>query len=169
MELYVDADFSGNWDANETWDRDTARSRHGYIIKYEGCAIMWKSQMQTEIALSSTESEYTGLSYGLRDVIPIMRLLKEMKELKYPIHTVEAKVHCRVFEDNSGALQIAKTHKFRPRTKHLNVKLHHFRDYVTRGEISIHPIDTTMQQADYLTKPVNFDILTRLRPMVMGW
>ncbi len=169
LELYVDADFSGNWDANETWDRDTARSRHGYIIKYEGCAIMWKSQMQTEIALSSTESEYTGLSYGLRDVIPIMRLLKEMKELKYPIHTVEEKVHCRVFEDNSGALEIAKTHKFRPRTKHLNVKLHHFRDYVTRGEISIHPIDTTMQQADYLTKPVNFDILSRLRSMVMRW
>jgi hypothetical protein len=94
LELYVNADFSGNWDANETWDRDTARSRHGYIIKYEGCAIMWKSQMQTEIALSSTESEYTGLPYGLRDVvIPIMRLLKEMKALKYPIHTVEAKVH----------------------------------------------------------------------------
>ena len=123
---------------------------------------MWKSQMQTEIALSLTKSEYTGLSYGLQDVIPIMRLLREMKALKYPIHTVEAKVHCRVFKDNSGALEIAKTHKFCPRTKHFNVKLDHFRDYVTRGEISIHPIDTTMQQADYLTKPVNFDILTRL-------
>jgi hypothetical protein len=34
--------------------------------------------MQTEIALSSTESEYAGLSYALRDVIPIMELLKEL-------------------------------------------------------------------------------------------
>jgi hypothetical protein len=123
---------------------------------------MWKSQMQTEIALSLTKSEYTGLSYGLRAVIPIMQLLKEMKHLKYPINTIIAKVHCWVFEDNSGALEIAKTHKFRPRTKHLNVKLH-FRNYVTRGEISIHPIDTTMQQADYHTKPVNYDILSRLK------
>jgi hypothetical protein len=65
LELFVEANFSGNWDVNETWDHNTARLRHGYIIKYKGCPIMWKLQMQTEIALLSTKSEYTGLSYGL--------------------------------------------------------------------------------------------------------
>ena len=30
-------------------------------------------------------------------------------------------------------------------TKHLNVKLHHFRDYVTKGEIQIVPICTDSQ------------------------
>jgi hypothetical protein len=80
--------------------------------------------MQTEIALSSTESEYVGLSYVLRDVIPIMELLKELKKFKFPIRTLKAKVDCKVFEDNSGALEIAMTHKFRPRTKHINVKYH---------------------------------------------
>ncbi len=29
MEVYVDADFSGNWDPKESWNRNTARSRHG--------------------------------------------------------------------------------------------------------------------------------------------
>jgi hypothetical protein len=169
MEVYVDADFSGNWDPKETWDVDTARSRHGYIIMYAGCPILWKSQMQTEIALSSTESEYCGLSYALRDAIPIMELLKELKAFKFPIRSAQAQVHCKVFEDNSGALEIATTHKFRPRTKHINVKYHFFRSYINRKEITIHPIDTTLQKADYLTKPVSFDILQRLRPMVMGW
>jgi hypothetical protein len=169
MEVYVDADFSGNWDQKESQDRDTARSRHGYIIMYAGCAVLWKSQMQTEIALSSTESEYTGLSYALRDAIPIMELLKEMKRKKFPIRSTIPNVHCKVFEDNSGALEMANVHKTRPRTKHLNVKLHHFRDYVTRKEISINPIDTSMQLADYLTKAVNWVTLTRLRPLVMGW
>jgi hypothetical protein len=28
MEIYVDTNFAGNWDAAETWDRDTARSCH---------------------------------------------------------------------------------------------------------------------------------------------
>jgi hypothetical protein len=28
----VDADFAGKWDPEETEDRDTARSRHGYLI-----------------------------------------------------------------------------------------------------------------------------------------
>ena len=119
--------------------------------------------------MSSTESEYCGLSYALRDAIPIIELLKEMKQLKFPIKTTSAKVHCKVFEDNSGALEIATVHKFRPRTKHINVKYHFFRDYVNRKEISVCPIDTTMQRADYLTKPVSYDILARLRPMVMGW
>jgi hypothetical protein len=34
LEVYIDADFCGNWDPKEMWDVDTARSRHGYIISY---------------------------------------------------------------------------------------------------------------------------------------
>jgi len=169
LEVFVDADFAGNWDSKETQDRDTARSRHGYIIMYAGCPILWKSQLQNEIALSSTESEYTGMSYALREAIPIMELLKEMKQNNFPIHSVKPRIHCEVFEDNSGALEIATNHKFRPRTKHLNVKLHHFRDYVSRGEISIHPIDTSVQPADFLTKALNEETLQRHRRTVMGW
>ena len=169
LEVYVDADFAGNFDREDTQDRDTARSRHGYILMLHGCPLTWKSQLQTEITLSSTESEYTGLSYALREAIPIMQTLTEMKKKGFPVGNKTPIVKCEVFEDNSGALEIATNHKFRPRTKHLNVKLHHFRDYVTRGEIQIAKIDTTKQLADYLTKPVNEDILTRLRRQVMGW
>jgi hypothetical protein len=106
LEVYVDADFSGNWDPKETQNRDTAQSRHGYIITYAGCTILWKSQMQTEFALSPSESEYTGLSYALRDAIPIMELLKELKEKKFPVRSTIPNVHCKVFEDNSGALEM---------------------------------------------------------------
>jgi hypothetical protein len=111
LELYIDADFCGNWDPKESWDCDTARSRHGYIVKYENCPLLWKSQLQTEIALSSTDSEYTGMSYGLREIIPLIELLKEMKTLKFPIQHPLPKVLCKVFEDNSGALEMAKVHK----------------------------------------------------------
>jgi hypothetical protein len=108
----VDAEFVGNWDPKEWEDRDTALSCHGYLITYAGCLITWKFQLQTKIALSSTVSEYTGLSYALREVIPIMEILKEMKARNFPIETTQSKVHCWVFEDNSGAIEIAKVHKF---------------------------------------------------------
>jgi Reverse transcriptase (RNA-dependent DNA polymerase) len=169
LEVYVDADFVGNWDPEDTQSRDSARSRHGYIIKYNGCPILWKSQMATEIAMSSTESEYTGASYALREAIPIMNLLKEMRRKKVPILTWKAKIHCKLYEDNSGALEILKKKKYQPRTKHLLVILHHFRDYVTRGKITIHPIRTHDQQAGYLSKPVYEEILTKLRKLVQGW
>ena len=169
LEVFVDADFTGNWNKNEAWDRDTTRSRNGYIVSYHGCPIIWESQMQTEIALSSTKSEYTGLSYNLREDIPMIELLKEMKRNGFKVDLANPKVHCSVFEDNTGALEIARTHKYRPRTKHLNICLHHFRDYVTRGEITIHHIDTTEQPANFLNKAVNEKTLKRLRKAVMGW
>eukprot|EP00978_Attheya_sp_CCMP212_P016931 scaffold44736_cov62-Attheya_sp.AAC.3 len=89
-----------------------------------------------------------------------------MKEHGFPIKTAVPKIHCRVFKDTSGALEIAKTHKYRPRTKHINIKLHHFRDYVNQKEVSIHPINTLKQLADYLVKPVNQETLVRLRARV---
>ena len=125
--------------------------------------------LQTKIALSSTKSEYTGLSYALCNAIPIMNLLKEMKQYGVPVTHHKAQVHCRVFEDNSGALEMAKVFKYRPRTKHLNCKLHHFCSYVESKQISIHPISTTDQRADYMTKPLNVDLLQYLRKKVMGW
>ena len=113
LEVFVDTSFTGNWDKQDaqTGDRDTARSRHGYIILYYGCPLIWKSQLQTEIAISSTESEYTGLSYALRETIPLMALLEELREQHFPVDQTKVSLQCKVFEDNSGAIEIATNHK----------------------------------------------------------
>jgi hypothetical protein len=98
-----------------------------------------------------------------------MELVKELKAYGYNIGSTKPKVHCKVFEDKSGALEIAQVPKMRPRTKHINVKYYHFRDYVERGEISIHKIATEDQPSDILTKPVNATLLNRHRGFIMGW
>jgi Reverse transcriptase (RNA-dependent DNA polymerase) len=57
LECFSDADFIGNWDkVDAETEVATARSRSGYVINYAGCPILWASKLQTEIALSSTES-----------------------------------------------------------------------------------------------------------------
>ena len=91
LEVFVDADFAGNWDPLDTTNRDTARSRHGYVITYHGMPILWKSQLQNEIALPTTESEYTGLSYAPREVIPIINLLKEMEKQESKLAAIKQK------------------------------------------------------------------------------
>ena len=78
-------------------------------------------------------------------------------------------VHCKVFEDNTGAIEIVKNHKFRPQTKHINGRLHHFCDCATRVDISIHKIDTKKQPADMLTKPLALDLLKIHRKRIMRW
>jgi hypothetical protein len=117
LEVYVDATFLQDWDPRFALeDPETARSRHGFAIKYAGCTIMSKSQLQSEIYLSATEAEHVGISYTLRDTIPIIEAFCEMQEYGFKVHPTMTKVHCRVFKDNSGALEMAKIHKSRPRT-----------------------------------------------------
>ena len=123
-------------------------------------------QLQTEIALSSSESEYTGLSYALYEEISVMQLIKEMSALGFLTPQGPPKISCEVFEDNSGALEMANIHKYLPRTKHLNVKLHHFWQHVNDGSVIVKKIDTVEQQADYLTKPLAVDKLKYLRNKV---
>ena len=169
FDVFCDADFSGSWDPQATDDPDTARSRTGFVIKYAGCPILWASKLQSLIALSTTEAEYISLSTALREVIPLMELIREMRDQGFDIKSATPTVHCKVFEDNSGALEIATVHKVRPRTKHLNVQLHHFRQYVDQGDITIHKIDTEDQESDLLTKNLSFPLFSKHRFSIMGW
>jgi len=63
-----------------------------------------------------------------------------------------ARVHCRVFKENSRALSIASLPKVRPRTKHLNNKICHFREYIEQGKFTIHIVNNKQMIADMLTK-----------------
>jgi hypothetical protein len=92
------------------------------------------------------------MSQALHDVIPIMNLLQEMRERNFKVVCIEPYVHCKVFEDNAGALELARVPKLRPRTKHINVCYHHFCKHVQKGLIKIFPINTKDQVADALTK-----------------
>jgi hypothetical protein len=170
LEVFVDANFSGDWNQSTAEnDPDTARSRYAFYVFYAGCPIIWASRMQTEIALSTTEAEFYALSYALREVIPLIELLKELDEAGFNIVSTSPKVHCRVFEDNSGAIELARLPKYRPRTKHINIRYHHFRHYVENGQISLHAIDSDRQAADIGTKPLNADLFERHRKCISKW
>ena len=84
-----------------------------------------------------------------------MGLLKEISSTGFTEGALTPSLHCKVYEDNGGELDKAREYKYCPRNKLLNVKLHHFRDYVDRREINIHKIRTEDQQSDYLTKSMD--------------
>jgi histone deacetylase 1/2 len=169
LECYADASFGGDWHRpTAAFDKTTARSRTGFLITYCGCPIIWASKLQTEIALSTTEAEYIALSSALREVIPLMDLVKEARQHGFDFPFAPARVHCKAFEDNSGALEMAQTPKLRPRTKYINVKYHHFREHVGKS-ITIHKIDTKDQLADGLTKPLEVNAFRKFRDRVMGY
>jgi hypothetical protein len=127
FECYCDADFSGNWNKEfAPIDPSTAKSQSERIIFYAGCPISWASKLQSQAVLSTLETKFIATSQSLCDVIPIMDLLQEMRERDFKVICTEPYVNCKVFEDNSGALELARLPKLCPRTKHINVCYHHF-------------------------------------------
>jgi hypothetical protein len=81
FEVYVYASFSGDWNPEDAeWDRSTAQSRTGFVIRYASCPIIWTSKSQTEVALSTTESEYIAISSATREILPLIELIQELDE-----------------------------------------------------------------------------------------
>jgi hypothetical protein len=73
-------------------------------------------------------------------------------------------------EDNTGCLELVnRPDQFRPRTKHIGIKWHHFCDTVKNGNVAVKKIDTTFQLADLLTKPLPQQRFEMLRQLLMGW
>ena len=78
-------------------------------------------------------------------------------------------VKCKVFKDSNGAIELSKAPNICPRTKHIALKYHHFREHVQKDLFEINPIDTLEQVADISIKDLPFPIFNYLRKNMMGW
>lgn len=61
LVAFSDADFAG--------DKQTRKSTSGLVIKLGDAAIVWSSQKQKSVALSTTESEYIAASQTTKELI----------------------------------------------------------------------------------------------------
>lgn len=62
----------------------------------------------------------------------------------------ESKV--KIYQDNQGAIALAKNPIFHQRTKHIDIKYHFVREKVESGEVELVYVPTAMMQADFMTK-----------------
>ena len=168
IDTYVDASFAGEWNAEWSNESSSVMSRTGYIIHYANCPVIWSSKLQTEIALSTTEAEYIALSQSLRDVIPLVELLRELKQA-IPFDPSTPTIHCKIHEDNQGCIDLVEAPRMRPRTKHITLKYHHFRKHVKDGTITIAYLESKRQIADIFTKPLGDLQFAALRKSLTGW
>jgi len=100
---YVDSDFGG--------DLDKRRSLTDYVFTLGGCAISWKSTLQSTVALSSTEAEYMAITKAIKEAIWLKAFLGEINSLGDPI---------MVFCDNQSVIHLTNDRMFHERTKHID-------------------------------------------------
>ena len=81
----MDADSAGGCSQEVGDDADNVMSRTRMVIIYANCPVYWRSSLQTEIAFSTAEDEYTALSSALGEVLPLMIMMEEINEV-FPLH-----------------------------------------------------------------------------------
>ncbi len=48
LDCYVDSDFAGLYSVYPDQDPNSTKSHTGYVIRYQGCPLLWVSKMQTQ-------------------------------------------------------------------------------------------------------------------------
>lgn len=137
LDCMVDSDWAG-----DCIDR---KSTTDYITRLYNNVIFWKSRKQNNVTKSSTFAEYVALSEAVTDVIFVRELLIEIFYVKFdsPI---------KMYEDNSGALTIAKFGNYTKNSKHIEVQYHFVNQNYEKGIIDIIKVDSNNNIADLLTK-----------------
>lgn len=153
LELYVDADY-----AHEANDR---RSVSGGVIMCAGACVSFYSRTQKSVTLSSTEAEYVAMATGFRETI----FMRYLWSFIFPDRDVGCTT---VKEDNQGAIHLAKNPVTTPNSKHIDVRHHFLRERVANGEFEVVHVASTLQHADFLTKPLHTEAFRFHRNFVMN-
>eukprot|EP00957_Ditylum_brightwellii_P116753 8905762-Ditylum_brightwellii.AAC.1 len=107
LKAYADTDFAGNqFPPTAPVDPSIAKFRSG-----------------------TTEKECMNLSQAIRDTIPVMGFLEDLKENGFLIYSSTPYVYCKSFKVNFGVLELACALTMQPRAKHINQIFHSFREH----------------------------------------
>ena len=94
---HIDANFVGNWNLVEGDNPVSVLSRTGFIVTYADCPLIWALRLQPEISLSTTEAEYIALSIAMKEIIPLINILGEVK-IYFKVIDDLPEIHCKLFE-----------------------------------------------------------------------
>jgi hypothetical protein len=171
IDIYVDSDFAGGWGYEDSGDPACVKSRTGFIIECLGCPMSWKSKLQTDIATSTMEAEYSALSMALRAAIPLLEVMRYVVSGFAATRQILTKFKTSVHEDNQGALRLARLEPGRntPRSKFYAIKHHWFRSWLKPKEIELEYIESKLQKADILTKSLGVTAFEDNRKLSCGW
>ncbi|KAL7527819.1 LOW QUALITY PROTEIN: hypothetical protein ACHAWF_002318, partial [Thalassiosira exigua] len=90
---------------------------------------LFYDKLKTEIVLSTAKAEYIALSQSLREVIPLITLMKELHGvLHVPVQITTPNFISKLHEDNQSCIKMINSEKFTPHTKH-TFKYHHFKSF----------------------------------------
>ena len=148
----------GATDAAFADDKLNHRSTHGYVIFLCNASVFWACKKQTTVATSTAEAELTALTYGVRELIALLRLLRQ---INFPIPP-SVTILC----DNEQTVEIAngRTHALSTRLRHINIQQSWIRELLSTPSPSTLLDGTTLIVQWVPSTDMPADGLTKLLP-----
>ncbi|KAH9722760.1 Integrase catalytic domain-containing protein [Citrus sinensis] len=115
---------------------------HWMAVKW---ILSWKASLQSVVALSTTEAEYTAAAEAFKEAIWLRGMINE---LGYEQSFIA------ILCDSQSAISLSKNQVHHEKTKHIDIKLHFIRLEVSKGTVKLVKVHTSNNVADMLTKPV---------------
>jgi hypothetical protein len=140
---------------------ETARSTTGFVHLFGGAAVVWKSVCQRTVARSSCEAEYMAMSAATDELIYIRRLLLAIA----PEVITDSSI---LYGDNKSAILIGKSVAPTSLSRHISVRYHNVKQFLTSGDIILHYVASKSNLADLLTKNLFSKQFFALRDVILG-
>ena len=152
LQTYVDSDHAS--------DCTHRRSVTGFHCKLAGGVVLFKTQLQSIVAQSSTEAEFIAAAEAGKNILYLRTIMDELG-----ISQDQASI---LYEDNQGALLMAQAGQPTKRTKHIDVKHFAIQSWVEQDLIAFKRIATSDNSADVLTKATPRTLFYRHTNHIMG-
>ena len=123
-------------------DPETRRSVSGYIVYVHGVPVVWKSQAQQSVTLSSTEAEWFALSEAVKEVRFLQQQLCKSMQIQTQLPVI-------VRVDNTA------------RTKHIDVRTKFVKEFCEDGIIKIIFVRSEDNDSDILTKNLQSELFRK--------
>jgi histone deacetylase 1/2 len=160
----------GMCDASFVSDVDTSKSVTGYCFMWHNSVISWKSKLQSNVALSTAESEYMAIASSGKEAVWLQQLMKEISPDNLSVVNIgvgeqpgaklvvdgkspEQIAHGQlVYSDSMSAIRMVKNVESTKFTRHIRVIHHWAREQVSEGHLYFDYVKGKENVADIFTK-----------------
>jgi hypothetical protein len=149
LDSFADASYATSEDSKST---------NGFIIRVNNNVIDWKTSKQKITALSTTEAEFVAAALCASNILHKRQLLEQLG--------YKQDEPTKLFEDNQGAIALARNPVNQGRARHIDVKWNFLRDCVRNKTIELHYVSTSDQIADMFTKGLPAESLRTFTRMI---
>lgn len=137
-------EITGYCDADWASDPVDRRSCTGYTFLFQNACLSWNSCKQQTVALSTAEAEYMAMAAATQEALWLRQLRAELGQGE----DGALLIHC----DNQSAIRLASTDCYKPKTKHIDIRLHFLRENVVNFKVKFIFVNGANMVADNLTK-----------------